>query len=1170
MAHSIGLRQLSLCAALLAGLPVVLHAEGASFGGLEAETLVNAASSTALVLKDAGLSGGAGVRFGRKSGAKQPAEGEAPALSLTFKKNAREPFLLWARLLAPNSGTDSLWIREGKGELKMISLKAESGWRWVVLWQTRSRATDIDLQLFPRESGFALDRFVATSDTLATPHGVLGGLQTTLPDLRSSFPKPPILPPAEHPRVYLRQAHLPMIRERAKHPRLAEEYTLLKRIADREWDGTFPEPGTPEGGNYHRRYLSIIEANAFLYLLEEDDERGRRAVVMLQKALNTVVVADRHDVTRDYGRIIFCCAVIYDWCYPFTDEAWRKAVLKHMIGFAKMTEIGFPPKGQGTVTGHGSEAQLMREQLAAGIAVYDEYPDWYLFGAGRFFAEYVPARNMYFQAHRQHQGDSYGWSRFRWSMYATFLMDRLGAGQVFDSAQSQIPYSWVYMRRGDGQFLRDGDTFASGDYWMYPQGAMMVASYYREPTINFAFRRMQKHRPGCVSPFWMLLLYDPTVPVSDVAELPLTRYFPSPAGDIIARTGWQLGPWSNAVVAEMKGAFYHFNNHDHLDAGAFQIYYKGALATDAGCYGPYGTPYDWHWNKRSVSHNTLLIYDPANPPNPLKHDGGQNFVLGGREPRVIEHVLKDFRDGETTAHGFGPDPQRPFYSFVRADLTPAYADRATRVERSSVFLNLAGTTVPAAMLVFDRVAPRASSDRSVWLIHSVHEPGLEGDTFDIRRTDGSCNGRLSGTMLLPEAGNRRCETIGGPGREAEVFGHRFVSEKPTLESQGWRLEVSSREGGIEQRFLNVMQVMDAEPEAQPMAVAKIACAPFVGARVGDTTVLFPESTELVSGKVSVTGGGKMPTNWVVTGLAAGRWSVRGANEALIGTADVQAEETVLCFRATGVEFILTPTVPNAALDLPQPSPPTSAGVRLVAALDGKPVPRVPPMHGTDGHMQVAIEPLARALGYTVTVEGEKIRLTVGEDTVILAPGLGTATINGTPFTLAGAVSVVDRQTLVSLVDLPMLLRCRHQLDPLTGVLRLSSPDPSLWWIVGVSDASTQRGREPGRAIDGSMRSYWAAEGEGKWLQLDLGGQRAISALEIAWLHGDKRQETFDIVTSADGAVWSKAFTGTSSGTERGFEIFTFPDARARFVRIIGHGNSANQWNSVCEVRVPRR
>ena len=43
---------------------------------------------------------------------------------------------------------------------------------------------------------------------------------------------------------------------------------------------------------------------------------------------------------------------------------------------------------------------------------------------------------------------------------------------------------------------------------------------------------------------------------------------------MVARTGWG----DDAVIAEMKINEYNFVNHQHLDAGAFQIYYRGALA----------------------------------------------------------------------------------------------------------------------------------------------------------------------------------------------------------------------------------------------------------------------------------------------------------------------------------------------------------------------------------------------------------------------------------------------------------------------------------------------------------------------------------------------------------------------------------------------------------------
>jgi len=96
----------------------------------------------------------------------------------------------------------------------------------------------------------------------------------------------------------------------------------------------------------------------------------------------------------------------------------------------------------------------------------------------------------------------------------------------------------------------------------------------------------------------------------------------------------------------------------------------------------------------------------------------------------------------------------------------------------------------------------------------------------------------------------------------------------------------------------------------------------------------------------------------------------------------------------------------------------------------------------------------------------------------------------------------------------------------------------------VTASASERGREPERAIDGAMRSYWAAEGGGQWLQLDLGGTRALSSLDIAWLHGDKRRETFDVELSVDGRTWAGVFSGQSSGTTRAPETFSFPPASA--------------------------
>ena len=55
--------------------------------------------------------------------------------------------------------------------------------------------------------------------------------------------------------------------------------------------------------------------------------------------------------------------------------------------------------------------------------------------------------------------------------------------------------------------------------------------------------------------------------------------------------------------------------------------------------------------------------------------------------------------------------------------------------------------------------------------------------------------------------------------------------------------------------------------------------------------------------------------------------------------------------------------------------------------------------------------------------------------------------------------------------------------------------------------------------------------------------------------------------STDGSSWTTVFSGRSSGTTTGLQSFDFADASARYVRIVGHGNSQNDWNSLTEVAI---
>lgn len=105
-------------------------------------------------------------------------------------------------------------------------------------------------------------------------------------------------------------------------------------------------------------------------------------------------------------------------------------------------------------------------------------------------------------------------------------------------------------------------------------------------------------------------------------------------------------------------------------------------------------------------------------------------------------------------------------------------------------------------------------------------------------------------------------------------------------------------------------------------------------------------------------------------------------------------------------------------------------------------------------------------------------------------------------------------------------------------------------------------------LDDNLATRWSAQGDGEWIQFCLGEIALVSGVDIAFHQGDQRTTSFDIQLSANGQNWTTVAQNLqSSGNYLHFEQFIFPSRQARFVRILGHGNSVNQWNSFTEVKI---
>jgi heparin/heparan-sulfate lyase len=381
------------------------------------------------------------------------------------------------------------------------------------------------------------------------------------------------IPPPEHPRLYLRAEQAQQLPSRLADP-------VLRQVVDR-----LRSQGRTS-------VSSRVEWDALQYLVKRDQASGRDTIQRALELLKKTELPDRQDACRLTGRMMVTGAIVYDWLYELLSRDEKDGFIAELVRLAKTQECGYPPTRQRSVTGHSSEAMIMRDMLSAGIAIYDEYPEMYELAAGRFFREHLPVRNWFYDSHAYHQGDSYGLHRYSWDTYPLWIFDRLGAGNVYNPEQRYVPYLWVYATRPDGERLRAGDTFAHstprGRPWSEYMGTLLTASYYGDGCLLSQYLR--QGGAGGNETLFELLWRDTALRPTPIEALPLSRYFGPPFGWMIARTGWD----QNAAIVEMKVNEYNFVNHQHLDAGAFQIYYKGPLAIDSGLYsgssGQYGSP----------------------------------------------------------------------------------------------------------------------------------------------------------------------------------------------------------------------------------------------------------------------------------------------------------------------------------------------------------------------------------------------------------------------------------------------------------------------------------------------------------------------------------------------------------------------------------------------------
>ena len=698
-------------------------------------------------------------------------------------------------------------------------------------------------------------------------------------------------PPKVHPRLYVSADELDALRQKVETPMGQKLIRSMQKTAKERT----PEEEAKEkdrGFRYYARMRGVTmrsQLNALSYLLYGYRDQGRQAITEMLDTLKKTHFGTKNDLSRASGIMLMTGAIVYDWCYDLTSLNERREFIAQFKRIAATMESGYPPKRTEPIAGHLSEWMILRDLLSAGVAVYDEDPEIYNYVRQMLEEDYIPPRNFIYQGHNYHQGTSYVTVRLGNDLISQWIFNKMGAGSIYSPDLQYVGYDFLYRRRPDGLFLPAGDVnHVRGTVESFALPAMLAASYYHDPYLAYEYSRRDNIEPHCR--ILELLWRDFDLEEKEPDDLPLTFYSGTPFGWMIARTGWG----ASSVIAEMKVNEHFVGNHQHMDGGAFQIYYKGPLAIDSGMYqgssGGYDSAHNKNYAKRTIAHNSLLIYDPDEVFETYNYGGEDQTASaandgGQRMPGAGWNTCRSFKDllspeytvGHELAHAIGLDTDKPEYSYLKGDITDAYSGKVKEVRRSFVFLNLKNKEIPAALVVYDHIVSAKADFKKTWLLHSIEEPQLQDNTYTVSRTLNGDSGRLFGTALLPR--QYTLQAIGGPGKECWVDGTNYPNEptgRPDVagERGAWRIELSPGEQAEENVFLNVIQVSDNNRE-RFHDVSSIQGASMTGTAIAGNVVMFARNAGVIDGEeefVIPSSAGKK-IKLLLTDLAAGEWNV---------------------------------------------------------------------------------------------------------------------------------------------------------------------------------------------------------------------------------------------------------------------------------------------------------
>jgi len=131
-----------------------------------------------------------------------------------------------------------------------------------------------------------------------------------------------------------------------------------------------------------------------------------------------------------------------------------------------------------------------------------------------------------------------------------------------------------------------------------------------------------------------------------------------------------------------------------------------------------------------------------------------------------------------------------------------------------------------------------------------------------------------------------------------------------------------------------------------------------------------------------------------------------------------------------------------------------------------------------------------------------------------------------------------------------------------------TPTGSTQFTVSSVSASTDDGNVASNTLDANLATRWSGDGVGAYITYDLGSAKDVSTVKIATYQGDTRSTYIEIFTGLTTSSLTSVYNGQTAGNTLNLEEFAFTSVSARYIRIVGGGNSSpSTWNSLTEVEI---